>query len=78
MRRTATLYARDVGLRHHSGPVYRLGSRVLRLGSLPSSDSLATLAGPILEEISAAAGMKFARRLKAMRSSTWREPPHGA
>ena len=44
-----------LGYATHSGPVYRLGSRVLRLGfSFLTSNSLATLAGPILEEISAA------------------------
>jgi IclR family pca regulon transcriptional regulator len=43
-----------LGYATHSGPVYRLGSKVLRLGfSFLSSNSLATLAGPILEEISA-------------------------
>jgi IclR family pca regulon transcriptional regulator len=43
-----------LGYATHSGPVYRLGSRVLRLGfSFLSSNSLATVAGPILEEISA-------------------------
>ena len=43
-----------LGYASHSGPVYRLSSRVLRLGfSFLSSNSLATLAAPILEEISA-------------------------
>lgn len=43
-----------LGYAVHTGPVYRLGSRVLRLGfSFLSSNSLATLAGPVLEEISA-------------------------
>ena len=42
-----------LGYATHSGPVYRLSSRVLRLGfSFLSSNSLAALAGPILEEIS--------------------------
>jgi len=44
-----------LGYATHSGPVYRLGSRVLRLGfSFLSSHSLAALALPILEEISTA------------------------
>ena len=44
-----------LGYATHSGTVYRLGARVLRLGfSFLSSNSLATLAGPILEQISAA------------------------
>jgi len=42
-----------LGYASHSGPVYRLGSRVLRLGfSFLSSHSLPALALPILEEIS--------------------------
>lgn len=69
-----------LGYATHSGPVYRLGSRVLRLGfSFLSSDSLATLAGPILEEISAKLQNPVRSALwKAMTSFTWREPPHGA
>src|SRR5512133_904734 len=44
-----------LGYASHSGPVYRLSSRVLRLGfSYLSSNSLSTLAAPILEEIAAA------------------------
>ena len=44
-----------LGYTSHNGPVYRLGSRVLRLGfSFLSSNSLPILAMPILEEISAA------------------------
>ncbi len=44
-----------LGYASHTGPVYRLGSRVLRLGfSFLSSSSLAALAGPLLEEVSAA------------------------
>ena len=43
-----------LGYASHNGPIYRLGSRVLRLGfSFLSSHSLAVLALPILEEISA-------------------------
>lgn len=43
-----------LGYASHSGPIYRLGSRVLRLGfSFLSSHSLPALALPILEEISA-------------------------
>jgi IclR family pca regulon transcriptional regulator len=43
-----------LGYAAHSGPVYRLSSRVLRLGfSFLSSNSLSTLAAPILEKISA-------------------------
>jgi len=43
-----------LGYASHNGPVYRLGSRVLRLGfSFLSSNSLTTLAAPILEEITA-------------------------
>ena len=43
-----------LGYASHTGPVYRLSSRTLRLGfSFLSSNSLATLASPILEEISA-------------------------
>ena len=42
------------GYASHSGPVYRLSSRTLRLGfSFLSSSSLSVLALPILEEISA-------------------------
>ena len=45
----------QLGYATHNGPVYRLGSRVLRLGfSFLSSSSLATLAGPVLEQVSAA------------------------
>jgi IclR family transcriptional regulator, pca regulon regulatory protein len=41
-----------LGYATHSGPYYRLGSRVLRLGfSFLSSHSLPSLAAPILEEI---------------------------
>ncbi len=41
------------GYASHSGPVYKLGSRVLRLGfAFLSSHSLPALAQPILEEIS--------------------------
>ncbi len=44
-----------LGYAAHSGPVYRLTSRVLRLGfTFLSSNSLSTGASPILEEISAA------------------------
>jgi IclR family transcriptional regulator, pca regulon regulatory protein len=44
-----------LGYATHNGPVYRLGSRVLRLGfAFLSSHSLAALALPILEEIGAA------------------------
>jgi IclR family pca regulon transcriptional regulator len=44
-----------LGYASHNGPVYRLGSRALRLGfSFLSSNSLAALALPVLEEISAA------------------------
>jgi len=44
-----------LGYASHNGPVYRLGSRVLRLGfSFLSSSSLPALALPILEEISTA------------------------
>jgi IclR family transcriptional regulator, pca regulon regulatory protein len=44
-----------LGYASHSGSVYRLGSRVLRLGfSFLSSSSLPTLALPILEEVSSA------------------------
>jgi IclR family pca regulon transcriptional regulator len=44
-----------LGYASHDGPVYRLGSRVLRLGfSFLSSQPLAALALPILEEISSA------------------------
>jgi IclR family transcriptional regulator, pca regulon regulatory protein len=44
-----------LGYASHNGPVYRLSSRVLRLGfSFLSSNSLSTLAAPILEEIAAA------------------------
>ena len=44
-----------LGYAAHNGPVYRLNSRVLRLGfSFLSSYSLAALALPILEEISSA------------------------
>src|ERR1035437_2103683 len=44
-----------LGYATHNGPIYRLGSRVLRLGfSFFSSHSLAALALPILEEISIA------------------------
>jgi IclR family pca regulon transcriptional regulator len=43
-----------LGYATHGGSVYRLSSRILRLGfSFLSSNSLATLAGPILAEISA-------------------------
>jgi IclR family pca regulon transcriptional regulator len=43
-----------LGYASHNGPVYRLTSRALRLGfSFLSSDSLATLAAPILSEVSA-------------------------
>lgn len=43
-----------LGYATHHGPVYRLASRVLRLGfSFLSSNSLATLAVPFLEEITA-------------------------
>ena len=43
-----------LGYAGHSGPVYRLSSRALRLGfSFLSSSSLSVLALPILEEISA-------------------------
>jgi IclR family pca regulon transcriptional regulator len=43
-----------LGYASHNGPVYRLGSRVLRLGfSFLSSNSLSALASPILEEITA-------------------------
>lgn len=43
-----------LGYASHNGPVYRLSSRALRLGfSFLSSNSLSTLASPILEEISA-------------------------
>lgn len=42
-----------LGYASHNGPIYRLGSRVLRLGfSFLSSHSLPALALPILEEIS--------------------------
>jgi IclR family pca regulon transcriptional regulator len=45
----------QLGYATHNGPVYWLGSRTLRLGfSFLSSNSLATLAGPILEQVSAA------------------------
>ncbi len=45
----------QLGYATHNGPVYRLGSRILRLGfSFLSSNSLATLAAPILEQVSAA------------------------
>ncbi len=41
------------GYATHNGPVYRLGSRVLRLGfAFLSSHSLPALAQPVLEEIS--------------------------
>ena len=44
-----------LGYASHSGPIYRLSSRVLRLGfSFLSSNSLLALAGPVLEEITAA------------------------
>ena len=44
-----------LGYASHAGPVYRLHSRILRLGfSFLSSNSLATLALPVLEEITAA------------------------
>ena len=44
-----------LGYASHQGSVYRLGTRVLRLGfSFLSSYSLATLAAPVLEELSAA------------------------
>ncbi len=44
-----------LGYASHTGPVYRLGSRVLRLGfSFLSSSSLPALAAPLLEEVSAA------------------------
>ena len=44
-----------LGYASHSGPVYRLSSRVLRLGfSYLSSNSLLSLAGPVLEEVTAA------------------------
>jgi IclR family transcriptional regulator, pca regulon regulatory protein len=44
-----------LGYAVHNGQIYRLGSRVLRLGfSFLSSSSLSTLALPILEEITAA------------------------
>jgi IclR family transcriptional regulator, pca regulon regulatory protein len=44
-----------LGYAGHNGPIYRLGSRVLRLGfSFLSSSSLTALALPILEEMSAA------------------------
>jgi len=44
----------SLGYATHAGPVYRLGTRVLRLGfSFLSSFSLATLAVPILEELTA-------------------------
>jgi IclR family transcriptional regulator, pca regulon regulatory protein len=43
-----------LGYASHNGPVYRLSTRVLRLGfSFLTSNSLAALAAPILEEISA-------------------------
>jgi IclR family pca regulon transcriptional regulator len=43
------------GYAGHNGPVYRLGSRVLRLGfAFLSSHSLPALAQPILQDISAA------------------------
>jgi len=42
-----------LGYATHAGPVYRLSTRVLRLGfSFLSSYSLATLASPLLEELS--------------------------
>jgi IclR family pca regulon transcriptional regulator len=45
----------QLGYATHQGTVYRLTSRVLRLGfSFLSSDSLATLAAPVLEEVSRA------------------------
>ena len=44
-----------LGYATHNGPIYRLGSRVLRLGfSFLSSHSLPALALPILEETSSA------------------------
>ena len=44
-----------LGYATHNGPIYRLGSRVLRLGfSFLSAQTLAALALPILEEISTA------------------------
>jgi IclR family transcriptional regulator, pca regulon regulatory protein len=44
-----------LGYAGHNGPIYRLGSRVLRLGfSFLSSSSLPVLAQPVLEEMSAA------------------------
>lgn len=44
-----------LGYANHAGPVYRLNSRALRLGfSFLSSNSLATLALPVLEEVTAA------------------------
>jgi IclR family pca regulon transcriptional regulator len=44
-----------LGYASHSGPVYRLGSRALRLGfSFLSSHSLPAMALPILEEITSA------------------------
>ncbi|MEO8372856.1 MAG: IclR family transcriptional regulator C-terminal domain-containing protein [Candidatus Solibacter sp.] len=43
-----------LGYARHNGPIYRLGSRVLRLGfAFLSSNSLPSLALPVLEEISA-------------------------
>jgi IclR family transcriptional regulator, pca regulon regulatory protein len=43
-----------LGYATHNGPVYRLGSRVLRLGfSFLSSNSISALALPFLEEITA-------------------------
>jgi IclR family pca regulon transcriptional regulator len=42
-----------LGYATHSGSVYRLGTRVMRLGfSFLSSNSLATMAAPLLEELS--------------------------
>jgi IclR family pca regulon transcriptional regulator len=44
-----------LGYAGHNGPIYRLGSRVLRLGfSFLSSSSLPDLAQPVLEEMSEA------------------------
>src|SRR4051812_38337012 len=41
-----------LGYATHNGPIYRLGTRVLRLGfSFLSSFSLAALAAPVLEEL---------------------------
>jgi IclR family pca regulon transcriptional regulator len=53
-RRRLLITLELLGYAGHSGPVYRLSSRALRLGfSFLSSSSLSVLALPILEEISA-------------------------